>query len=121
MLEANRHEMLTWFPWFASKTKVYLLLFAGDSACSIPPQTIPAECLEVVRDWTIKIAKELKVVGLINIQYCIQDNQVCMQCFSCQSTSAFKLMLPGNVSYTCLLYRMPLHRRLFPLFCLLVA
>lgn len=52
------------------------LVHAGDSACSIPPQTIPAECLEVVRDWTIKIAKELNVVGLINIQYCIQDNQV---------------------------------------------
>lgn len=49
---------------------------AGDSACSIPPQTIPAECLEVIRDWTSKLAKELKVVGLINIQYCIQDNQV---------------------------------------------
>ena len=49
---------------------------AGDSACSIPPQTIPAECLEVIRDWTTKLAKELKVVGLINIQYCIQDNQV---------------------------------------------
>ena len=30
----------------------------------------------MVRDWTIKLAKELKVVGLINIQYCIQDNQV---------------------------------------------
>lgn len=51
-------------------------LVAGDSACSIPPQTIPAECLEVIRDWTVKLAKELKVVGLINIQYCIQDNQV---------------------------------------------
>ena len=50
---------------------------AGDSACSIPPQTIPAECLEVIRDWTVKLAKELNVVGLINIQYCIQDNQVC--------------------------------------------
>ncbi|KAL0051508.1 hypothetical protein WJX82_008912 [Trebouxia sp. C0006] len=49
---------------------------SGDSACSIPPQTIPAECLEVIRDWTTKLAKELKVVGLINIQYCIQDNQV---------------------------------------------
>lgn len=53
---------------------------AGDSACSIPPQTIPAECLEVIRDWTVKLAKELNVVGLINIQYCIQDNQVCCGC-----------------------------------------
>ena len=49
---------------------------AGDSACSIPPQTIAQECLDVIRDWTPKIAKELKVVGLINIQYAIQDNQV---------------------------------------------
>ena len=50
---------------------------AGDSACSIPPQTIPQQCLDVIRDWTPKIAKELKVIGLINIQYAIQDNQVC--------------------------------------------
>ncbi|CAL5219945.1 g1877 [Coccomyxa viridis] len=49
---------------------------SGDSACSIPPQTIPQECLDVIRDWTPKIAKELKVIGLINIQYAIQDNQV---------------------------------------------
>lgn len=49
---------------------------AGDSACSIPPQTIPQQCLDVIRDWTPKIARELKVIGLINIQYAIQDNQV---------------------------------------------
>jgi len=49
---------------------------AGDSACTIPPQSIPQECLDVIRDWTLKLAKELEVVGLINIQYCIQDNQV---------------------------------------------
>ena len=49
---------------------------AGDSACSLPPQTIPEQCLEVVRDWTPKLARALKVVGLINIQYCVQDNQV---------------------------------------------
>lgn len=49
---------------------------AGDSACSIPPQTIAAECLDVIRDWTPKLAKALKVVGLINIQYCVQDNTV---------------------------------------------
>ena len=52
------------------------VLSAGDSACTIPPQTIAPECLEVIRDWTPKLAKALKVVGLINIQYCIQDNQV---------------------------------------------
>jgi carbamoyl-phosphate synthase large subunit len=49
---------------------------SGDSACSIPPQTIRKECLDVIRDWTPKIAKELGVIGLLNIQYAVQDNQV---------------------------------------------
>lgn len=49
---------------------------SGDSACSIPPQTISEDCLAVIRDWTPKIAKELGVVGLINIQYAVQDNEV---------------------------------------------
>jgi carbamoyl-phosphate synthase large subunit len=49
---------------------------SGDSACSIPPQTISAECLAVIRDWTPKIARALEVVGLINIQYAVQDNLV---------------------------------------------
>lgn len=49
---------------------------SGDSACSIPPQTISEDCLAVIRDWTPKIARELNVCGLINIQYAVQDNQV---------------------------------------------
>ena len=49
---------------------------AGDSACSLPPQTISEECLDTVREWTPRLAKALKVVGLINIQYCVQDNKV---------------------------------------------
>lgn len=51
-------------------------IHSGDSACSIPPQTISAECLATIREWTPKLAKALKVVGLINIQYAVQDNQV---------------------------------------------
>ena len=51
-------------------------MHSGDSACSIPPQTIAQECLDTIREWTPKLAKALKVVGLINIQYCIQDNEV---------------------------------------------
>ena len=49
---------------------------SGDSACSIPPQTISEECLATIREWTPKLARALKVVGLINIQYAVQDNQV---------------------------------------------
>ena len=31
-----------------------------------------------MRDWTKKLAKDLKVVGLINVQFCVQDGQVSM-------------------------------------------
>jgi carbamoyl-phosphate synthase large subunit len=44
---------------------------SGDSACSIPSQTIPEKSLETIRDWTPKVAKRLGVVGLINIQYAV--------------------------------------------------
>lgn len=56
------------------------LAAAGDSACSIPPQTIPKECLDTIREWTPKLARELGVVGLINVQYCVQDNQASVAC-----------------------------------------
>lgn len=45
---------------------------SGDSACSIPTQSIPSLTLRTIREWTVKVAKALKVVGLINIQYAIQ-------------------------------------------------
>lgn len=49
---------------------------SGDSACSLPPQTIPAATLDEMRDWTARIARELKVVGLINVQYCIKEGDL---------------------------------------------
>jgi len=49
---------------------------SGDSACSIPTQTVSATANATMREWTKAIAKELKVVGLINIQYAIQDDLV---------------------------------------------
>ena len=51
-------------------------IHSGDSACAIPPRTIAAKHLETIRKYTEKIAKELKVVGLINIQYAICDDKV---------------------------------------------
>ena len=37
-----------------------------------------------MREWTPRLAKALKVVGLINIQYCVQDNKVrSLYCCSC--------------------------------------
>ncbi len=49
---------------------------SGDSACAIPTRTIPEKHLKTIKEYTKKIAKELKVVGLTNIQYAICDDKV---------------------------------------------
>jgi len=51
-------------------------IHSGDSACSIPTITLGEPVLEVIRTWTIKLAKALKVVGLMNIQFAVQGDQV---------------------------------------------
>jgi carbamoyl-phosphate synthase large subunit len=51
-------------------------IHSGDSACSIPSRTIKPEHLKTIEQYSVKIAKELKVVGLINIQFAICDNEV---------------------------------------------
>ncbi|MGB9844390.1 carbamoyl-phosphate synthase large subunit [Methanothermobacter tenebrarum] len=48
---------------------------SGDSACVIPPQTIPEDIIEIIKDYTKKLALELEVVGLINIQYAVKANE----------------------------------------------
>ena len=49
---------------------------SGDSACVIPPVSIPAKHLETIYDYTRRIAIALKVVGLMNIQYAIAEDTV---------------------------------------------
>jgi carbamoyl-phosphate synthase large subunit len=49
---------------------------SGDSACVIPPISIPAKHLDTIYEYTRKIAIELKVVGLMNIQYAIANDTV---------------------------------------------
>ncbi len=49
---------------------------SGDSACVIPPVSIPVKHIETINDYTRKIAMELGVVGLMNIQYAIADDTV---------------------------------------------
>ncbi|KAE8681092.1 Carbamoyl-phosphate synthase large chain [Hibiscus syriacus] len=44
---------------------------SGDSACSIPTQTITSSCLNTIRSWTTELAKRLNVCGLMNCQYAI--------------------------------------------------
>jgi carbamoyl-phosphate synthase large subunit len=49
---------------------------SGDSACVIPPISIPAKHLETIYEYTRKIAVELNVIGLMNIQYAIAHDMV---------------------------------------------
>jgi len=49
---------------------------SGDSACAIPPLSIKKEHLKTIEKYTAAIAKELNVVGLINIQYAICEDKV---------------------------------------------
>jgi len=46
-------------------------IHSGDSACVIPPLSIPPKHLETIQDYTRRIAIELGVVGLLNVQYAI--------------------------------------------------
>ncbi len=49
---------------------------SGDSACVIPPVTIPQKHLDTIRQYTTTIATELNVVGLMNMQYAIANDTV---------------------------------------------
>jgi carbamoyl-phosphate synthase large subunit len=51
-------------------------IHSGDSACVIPPVSIPPKHLETIYTYTHKIARELGVVGLMNMQYAIADDAV---------------------------------------------
>lgn len=48
-------------------------IHSGDSACALPPITFPPELLREIEEQTRRIAGELGVVGLMNIQYAVKD------------------------------------------------
>jgi carbamoyl-phosphate synthase large subunit len=49
---------------------------SGDSACSLPPFSLSRKVQEELRQQTVAMAKALEVVGLMNVQYAIQDGTV---------------------------------------------
>jgi len=51
-------------------------IHSGDSACVIPPVSIPQKHLDTIYKYTKKIATELNVVGLMNMQYAIANDTV---------------------------------------------
>ncbi|MFC1954638.1 carbamoyl-phosphate synthase large subunit, partial [Chloroflexota bacterium] len=51
-------------------------IHSGDSACVIPPVSLAQKHIDTIYEYSSKIARELNVVGLINIQYAIADDTV---------------------------------------------
>ena len=49
---------------------------SGDSACVIPPVSIPQKHIDTIEEYTRRIAVQFRVVGLMNIQYAIADDTV---------------------------------------------
>ncbi len=51
-------------------------IHSGDSSCVIPPVTIPDQHINTINEYTRRIARELNVVGLMNMQYAIAKDTV---------------------------------------------
>ncbi|HUP39197.1 MAG TPA: carbamoyl-phosphate synthase large subunit, partial [Vicinamibacterales bacterium] len=51
-------------------------IHSGDSSCVVPPYLVAERHLQTIRDYTRRIARALKVVGLMNIQYALKDDVV---------------------------------------------
>src|SRR5687767_2273324 len=51
-------------------------IHSGDSSCVVPPYLVPERHVAQIRDYTRRVAKALKVVGLMNAQFAIRDDTV---------------------------------------------
>ena len=51
-------------------------IHSGDSACVLPSINISADNVATIKEYTRKIAKEMNVVGLMNMQYAIENDKV---------------------------------------------
>jgi carbamoyl-phosphate synthase large subunit len=51
-------------------------IHSGDSSCVVPPYLVPESHIAQIRDYTRRIARALKVVGLMNAQFAIKDDTV---------------------------------------------
>ncbi|MCG7622889.1 carbamoyl-phosphate synthase large subunit [Epibacterium sp. Ofav1-8] len=49
---------------------------SGDSACSLPPYSLDKDVIERIKEQSFALAKALNVVGLMNVQFAIKDNEI---------------------------------------------
>ncbi len=51
-------------------------IHSGDSSCVLPPVSLGEQEIKTIEEYTIKLAKGLNVIGLMNVQYAIKDGKV---------------------------------------------
>ena len=51
-------------------------IHSGDSACVLPPYSLSSEIIEKIKEATKAMAEELKVIGLMNVQYAVKNNEL---------------------------------------------
>jgi carbamoyl-phosphate synthase large subunit len=51
-------------------------IHSGDSSCVLPAVSLPEPVLATIRDYTFKLARALKVIGLMNVQFAVQSGKV---------------------------------------------
>ncbi|AFY91555.1 carbamoyl-phosphate synthase large subunit [Chamaesiphon minutus] len=51
-------------------------IHSGDSACSLPYVSLSDNTIATIRQWTVQLARSLKVIGLMNIQFAVQGDRV---------------------------------------------
>jgi len=51
-------------------------IHSGDSACVLPPHSLSSEMIEEIREASKAMAGELNVIGLMNVQFAVKDNEL---------------------------------------------
>jgi carbamoyl-phosphate synthase large subunit len=51
-------------------------IHSGDSSCVLPPTSLPQNVVDTITSYTVQLARALKVVGLMNVQYAVKDSTV---------------------------------------------
>jgi len=51
-------------------------IHSGDSSCVLPPVSLSDDVIKTIEDYTVRLARALNVVGLMNVQYAIKDGTV---------------------------------------------
>ena len=76
-------------------------IHSGDSGCSLPPYSLSKEIQDGISNQAKNIAKELNIVGLMNIQYAIKDNEIFIIEVNHRASRTIPFIFKSNRPFTC--------------------